>query len=573
MAVKVKPLTRQEILSLAVTDADAFTAQRFLRHREAVPTIPELEEKGAKALPGIEGSLLDLYNTLWSPEPGMREEVNPDRRYWKELLGQAMATSAFQELHGQTQLRELQSVLGTISMGESVIVMVPQEDKEKLQELAKQQAEANDAGQQAQEAQANANAAQQLASAAAKAMADKDAAQAAGQGGNSTSPQPSPVRGEGERQGGQPSGGRGQMSADQAKAIANQLAEQAADASAVAKAMADKKAAAQAKAEQLAEQLLGKPGSQQADEKLRELARIGLQAAKDAQAKVQEVSSTIEAWGLEEGELHRKSIPEILGIVERMKRNPNLKRFAEILGRIRKIAARKARQKIAGEGARVTTVETGRDLKRAHRSELVALIHPALRVKALQRWTRGELRLSGQKTRAKLGHGPVIVCEDGSGSMDGAKQQWAKAVVLSLAHYARLQKRSFGWILFDSAVRSSKVYPQGRIAAEQMLELVESRAGGGTDFERPLRKALEMIQKQGLKKADICFITDGECAVSDGFLREFRAAKKALEFNVITVLCDVGSSADATVRSFSDRVEKASAFTAEEAESKLIRHL
>ena len=550
MTVKVKPLSRQEILSLAVTDADAFTASRFLRHREAVPTIPELEEKGSKALPGIEGSLLDLYNTLWSPEPGMREEVNPDRRYWKELLGQAMATSAFEELHGQTQLKELQSVLGTISMGESVIAVVPQEDKEKLQELAKQQAEANDAGQQAQEAQANANAAQQL-------------ADAAGQG--TPSLQPSPARGEGEK-------GRGQMTADEAKAIANQLAEQAAKAKAdaqTAKQLADE---AKATVNGLAENLFGKPGSQQAEEKLRELARIGLQAAKDAQAKVQEVSSTIEAWGLEEGELHRKSIPETLGIVERMKRNPNLKRFAEILGRIRKIAARKARQKVAGEGVRVATVETGRDLKRAHSSELVALIHPALRVKALQRWTRGELRLSGQKTRVKLGHGPVIVCEDGSGSMDGAKQQWAKAVVLSLAHYAKLQKRSFGWILFDSGVRNSKAYPQGRIAPEQMLELVESRAGGGTDFEKPLRKAMEMIQKEGLKKADICFITDGECAVSDGFLREFRAAKKALEFNVITVLCDTGSSADATIRQFSDRVEKASAFSAEEAEAKVFGH-
>ena len=87
MTVKVKPLSRQEILSLAVTDADAFTANRFLLHRDAVPTISELEEKGGKALPGIEGSLLDLYNTLSSPEPGMREEINPDRRYWKELLG------------------------------------------------------------------------------------------------------------------------------------------------------------------------------------------------------------------------------------------------------------------------------------------------------------------------------------------------------------------------------------------------------------------------------------------------------------------------------------------------------
>ena len=106
-----------------------------------------------------------------------------------------------------------------------------------------------------------------------------------------------------------------------------------------------------------------------------------------------------------------------------------------------------------------------------------------------------------------------------------------------------------------------------------MLELAESRAGGGTDFERPLRKALEMIQKEGLKKADICLITDGDCAVSDEFLKEFGNAKKSLEINIFTVLCDVGHTTDKTVREFSDRVERVSDFSAEEAERKIFGHL
>ena len=50
-------------------------------------------------------------------------------------------------------------------------------------------------------------------------------------------------------------------------------------------------------------------------------------------------------------------------------------------------------------------------------------------------------------------------------------------------------------------------------------------------------------------------------------------AKEAMEINVFTVLCDVGSSADSAVKEFSDRIETASTFSAEEAESKLFRHL
>lgn len=555
---KVRPLSRPELQKLLVTDADAFTAIRYLRHRESIPAIPDLEEKGSKALPGVEGALCDLYHTLWDPEPKVQDEVAPDRRYWRELLGQAMQSSAYEELHAATQLKELQSVLGTVAMGESVIAMVPQEDKEKLQKVAEAQQQADEMGEQAQQAQADANAAQQLADAA---SGQGPAFAEASAGKQSQSPS------------GQPSGGQGQMTPQQAKAIANQLAEAAAAAKADAQAAQQLAGEAKAKAEAMAEELLGKPGSKQVEDKLRELARIGLQAVRDAQAKVEEVSSTIEAWGLEEGELVRKSIPESLGLLERMKKNANLKKFASLLGRIRKIAARKAKAKIAGEGVRVTVPETGRDLKRAHPAELVALAHPALRVKALNRWTRGELRLFGEKSRQKLGYGPVIVCEDGSGSMEGAKQQWAKAVTLSLAYYAKLQSRSFGWMLFDYGVRQSKTYPQGRLTPEQMLELVEARSGGGTNFEMPLKKAVEMIRNEGLKKADIVLITDGECAVSDSFLREFRTAKKAFEFNVMTVLCDVGSTADATVRQFSDRVEKISAFTAEEAESRVFGHL
>lgn len=556
MAQKVKPMRRQELEKLLVTDADAFTALRYLRHRDQIPAIPELEEKGTTQLPGIEGSLCDLYHVLWSPEPEVKEDVPADRRYWQNMLGEAMKTSSYDELHASTQLKELQSVLGTIAMGESVLAMVPKEDQEKLQELQESSADAKAMADEATKADAEAQAAEQLANAA---------SEAAGQSQQSTG-EPT----------GQPSGSKGQMTSEQAKQLASELSKQAEKAKADAKAARQLAEEATAKAEQLAEELMGKPNTPEAQKKSEELRRMGMAAMKAARAKVEEVSETIEAWGLEEGELTRKGIPETLGVLERMKRNASLKKFAALLGRIRKIAARKAKSKQAGEGARITIIESGRDLKRAVPSELVALTHPALRVKALMRWQHGELQLFGQKTKQKLGYGPVVVCEDGSGSMAGDKQLWAKAVTLSLAHYAKLQKRSFGWIHFgaQSTKLVDRVYPQGQVSPEQMLEIAETfRNASGTDFEKPLRRAIEMIRKEGLKKADICFITDGECAVSDKFLQELRVAKKALEINIFTVLCDVGSTSDATIREFSDRIETVSNFTAEEAESKLFRHM
>lgn len=590
MTAKKAPLSRQELMQLLVTDADAFTALRYLRHRENVPALPELEEAGAQTLPGTHGVLADLYHTLWDPEPSVKDkdDVPPDRKYWHQLLGQALTSSAYQELHAATQLQELQSILGTIAMGESVLALVPKEDREKLEELSQSQSDADEMQQQADTANAQATMLQQLADQA-TANLSSDGSGQEGQPGQpqaqgSPSGQPAPGATPGSTPGtpqqgkssGKPGGvasGTGRMTADQAQQIADQLAQAAADAKAEAQTAQELSDEARTATEKLADQLLGKPGSEQASDKLRELARIGLQALRDAQAKVEEISETIQAWGLEPGELTRQPIPEALALLGRMRRNQHFQRFAALLGRVRKIAARKARSKVKGEGVRITVTETGRDIKRAHTSELIALTQPGLRTKALTRWARGELRLKGQQTKHKLGHGPMIVCEDGSGSMDGAKQQWAKAVSLSLAHYAKLQKRSFGWILFDSGVRQSRVCPNGRLTPEQMLELVESRAGGGTDFEKPLHKAMEMIQNQGLKKADICFLTDGECAVSQQFLAEFLAFKQRFEVSVIAVLCDVGSTSDATVRKFADRVLRASSFTAEEAESLVFNSL
>lgn len=533
---KAVQLTRQELQKLLVTDADAFTAHRFLRHRENAPAVEEMEEQGESQFPGFAGSLCDLYHALWAETPAVREEVPIDRRYWAEILKAAMSSTAYEQLHAQTQYSDLKSILGTLTMGQSVIENVSEKDKEKLQEAAEKQKDADEAEAEAGQAEAEASAANMLA----------EAAQAIQSGQSGTS---------------QPQNGGG-MTLEEAQELANQFAAQAT----VARAKAD---AAKQTVETVVEELLGQSGSDEAIEKLRELARVGIAAAKEAKERVKEVSDTLESWGLEEGELIRKGIPEALGILERMKKSEALRKFAALLGRLRQIAARKARSKERSEGVRVTIPETGRDIKRAINSELVSISHPALRTKALTRWARGELRLRGEQAKKKLGHGPVVVCEDGSGSMDeGEKRWWAKAMVLAMAHYAKLQKRSFVWVHFGS--RSSpnvtRVYKAGQLSAEAILEIAETFLNaGGTDFERPLTEAMNAIRLEGLNKADIAFITDGECAVSQEFLREFRATKEALEVNVFAVLCDVGSSSGESVGQFANRIERVSSFTDETA--------
>lgn len=557
-------LDRERVLAEAVTEIDAFTAHSYLAEREITPAILEVERAGEASLPGTASALADLFYSLWSGNPALKleEEVRLAKKYWRKLLGETLPTTPFQDLRAKTQGDDFMSILGVVQAGHTIFNLVPPEDAEKLRDIDKAQVEADAAEQEAQEAEAAASMFAQMAGEA-EAQAQSDGQPENGPGQPGTGGTPSTSSGSTS----------GRMTASQAQAIADSLTKKWEEAEAKAGPARAKADAAKAAAQAKADALLGQPGSVEAQAKADDLRRLGIAVAKAAGKKVEELSDTIQAWGIEPAELSKKRFEDATGLLEKLRRSAALKKFAALLGRLKAMAAKKAKSRAETGSQRVPRLETGKDLKRLIPSEFARLAHPALRVGFYQDWSRGNLRLRSTEEKKTLGRGPVVVCEDASGSMDGDRQQWAKGVVLSLAHFAKVQKRDFGYIMYDSVVHIADTYPGGRIGAEDLLRIAEARAGGGTNFEAPLRRAVEMIVKGGLKKADIAFITDGDCAVSAEFLKWFLAEKKRLEFTVITVICDAGSVSDATVKLFSDRVERASSFTAEEANTKVFAHL
>lgn len=586
-------LNRAKIAPQLVTSADAFSLMQYDERRRQTPALGELEAKGK--LPGMPAALADLAFSLWAHEPGVKDEVPADRRYWRDLLGQSVESSAFQGLAAQTRSDWLLSALGTIEAAREIVRLVPDEDAQKLEEIAQAQAEANDLEQKAQEAQAQAEAFEQMLAQMTQQQLAPTAASGAQAGGQQGGGQPGqgagqPGQGSGQPQPGQgqpgqsagmpqpgqgspsgsPSSGAGGLTPEQAQRLADELAKQKA-AAGEARELAD---LAKAEAGAKADALMGQPGSEEAERKLTDLRRLGMGAMQKAQEKVGETADTIRCWGMEPGELAKMPVPEALELLERMKRNSDFKAFTTLLGRLRAVAKKAAKSKDKGEQRQVPRRETGRDIARALPSELTAYaLGGAMRADMLQRWSQGALHLRATETRNKpKGKGPVVCCRDSSGSMSGNRQRWATGTHLALASYAKVQKRGFGSIIFDTRVAHKKVFKAGAVGARDLLEIVETHTGGGTAFEPPLREAMKMIDAEGLSKADIVFVTDGECAVSEAFLREFLAWKKAKEVTLIAVIVDDNVS-DATVRTFADRVERASSFTADEAEKKVFAHL
>lgn len=74
-----------------------------------------------------------------------------------------------------------------------------------------------------------------------------------------------------------------------------------------------------------------------------------------------------------------------------------------------------------------------------------------------------------------------------------------------------------------------------------MFEAAQHFFGGGTDFEAPLDCAVDLMKEQGWNKADLVFINDSECRVSEEFAEWFAMSKAGLGFTVAGVLMDQDS--------------------------------
>jgi len=283
---------------------------------------------------------------------------------------------------------------------------------------------------------------------------------------------------------------------------------------------------------------------------LRRIARKASEQAREDTEKAQNILS----WGVDPGQIQRMPVEEKIKLAERIMSSSKLKRIAEIAGRFQRFALYKQETKTRHGKDEIVDTELGNDLARVVPSELAYLTNPATKLLFYKKFAERELlqyKLIGTEKQAK---GPIVVCIDNSGSMKGEREIWSKATMLGLLTIAQKQKRSFAVIQFGSRDELKKwSFPKDKPPTfEELVKILEFFFGGGTDFETPLRAAVECVKtEKHLKNADIIFITDGECDVSDSFLEQFRKEKKNLEFQVYTIL--VAYHTD-VVKKFSDVV-------------------
>ncbi len=504
-------------------ESDSYDRRAWAEVVHGASTIGDLIDAGDRLVPNFASLLQDLflglfkYNIVWQKPDEVRRSAALNR----VILNQLIPSPAFEALKTRTLLEEDKAAIAALVIGEQVIEMVRSERLINRREML----DLWDLKHQEEDLQGRAEA---LKSAI-------KLAEMAGQPGEEQKPQ---------------EGGEAKDDLDRKIERLKDAADRAAQVS---------EARLNQKARQVDEQLRNSD--------LTELKRMQVRSAQLAD-EIDRVAQDAHDFSLEFGQGGRLSAGERLELGRRLARNKKLGELARMVGRF-KLDARAIRRKTFDHGsAEAYDVDRGSDIGRLIPAELLALHHPGLVRDFRRRLLEGEVLQYRLRDDEQKGKGPMVVCVDVSSSMQGDKELWAKAVSLTLADIARRQRRLVRAVLFSSGENTLKVLDLNRERRYQpdlakVMELAEYFPGGGTDFERPLNAAIDLIEQKQLKRADIVIITDGESQVSPQWLSDLRRCKERLQFRIFAVLVDIGSSELSTLAQFADKVASVKKLTTE----------
>lgn len=201
-------------------------------------------------------------------------------------------------------------------------------------------------------------------------------------------------------------------------------------------------------------------------------------------------------------------------------------------------------------------VERGDALARMLPSEAALLTHPVLRLlwharradaALLQYELEGlevertlreeEILAERERTRPDPQKGPILLCIDTSGSMEGNPETVAKALTFEVVRIAHAEKRRCYLYAFsgpgDVAEHELDLTPDG---IGRLLLFLASSFHGGTDVATPMARACAKLGDPGYGKADVLLVSDGDFWVDRGTHEQLAVARATTGVRVHGVL-------------------------------------
>lgn len=478
------------------TDAvphDRFDEASWQEVREDVPAIETMITDLSRKHDYVEDFAKDFFNLTVKGDPQVRDrdEMKPSHEPNNAMISEFQKMPEIQHLRSLTANDQYAAAMGFLSMKDKIAQAV-----ERMQQAREQAEEKQAALDELREAQEAAQAAldQAAQDQAALDQLDEDAD-------------------------------------ENARSQAQQQAQDAADAAEIA---VNGAAAAQTAAQTASQAAQG--AQEAAIQSMRADIR---QAAAKAAEEAEEEAQLFSAFGVEDGELKRMSFKERAALAKRLKGN-RLAKFAKLIGQFKQLQAAESRRRVKHVADEVVDLELGDDLTRLSTQEMINLATDEMEDDFWLRYVNRQLLVKRLEGTERLGQGPIIVVNDESGSMEaalavpgvqGTREAWSKAFALAMAEQARKQGRDFHYIGFSSSGQQWTIsFDKGKGTLNQVIEMTEHFWDGGTNFEKPLTMALDIVEQAydatGHPKPDVVFVSDDDYgSMSQEFMHRWNKAK------------------------------------------------
>jgi uncharacterized protein with von Willebrand factor type A (vWA) domain len=264
--------------------------------------------------------------------------------------------------------------------------------------------------------------------------------------------------------------------------------------------------------------------------------------------EAQGAKQAVETFGRQEGGIKRIPLTEQFRLADLLGKNSKIKEIIKMLGGMRLEALSIKRSKITHSAPIRRGVETVgiEGIERILPDELAILaIGEEGEDLFLKRLLEEDLLAYSYKNPVEETQGPILIAMDGSGSMAGLKEIWAKALAIATMLQAKKEKRKSQGIIFGASEKEIFEIDVGRLE-----DLATASFHMGADFGPPLGWAQDKFKEQ--PRADLFFITDGVCNIEEDRKADFIQVKRRSGAKCYSVL--IGSETTETVKQFSDKV-------------------
>lgn len=241
-------------------------------------------------------------------------------------------------------------------------------------------------------------------------------------------------------------------------------------------------------------------------------------------------------WDLSEGYFETSGF-EVLGtFAELLEKDESLQELAELLGkqsRSQSIFEKEMREKVALHSnwqakrayrGEINGLKYSNDISAALPSELSLMKNPALNKLFQLKFAQKQLLSydyqiqeesdveSKEKEEVEIEKkekkGPVIICVDTSGSMNGTPENIAKTITFALSKIAIYEDRKCYVISFSTAIQTLDLSDFSGNPLGKLVQFLKMSFNGGTDAKPALNQALKMLSENEWKNADVLMISD-----------------------------------------------------------------